>query len=81
MGDVVVSLPEGLPVTIRALVDNAAGGRIRSEFPLRFTRDSEGGGATEIAEGDIGGGGSVLKIRTLGGNIVILKARATKREN
>jgi hypothetical protein len=74
-GDVVVSLPESMPLTIRALVDNPVGHPIRSDFPLTISRDTESAGRPmEIAEGTVGGGGSVLRIRTLGGRIVILKA-------
>jgi len=75
-GDVTIILPDSLPLTIRALVDNPAGHPIRSDFPLTITRDTEvAGRPVEIAEGSIGGGGSLLKVRTLGGSIVILKAK------
>lgn len=78
-GDVVVSLPESYPVTIRALVDNPVGQGIESDFPLRILRDLEDhGGGLLIGEGAIGGGGPVLKIRTLGGRIHILKVKNTK---
>jgi DUF4097 and DUF4098 domain-containing protein YvlB len=78
-GDVTVVLPETLPVTIRALVDNPLGRSIRSEFPLHVAHESEGAGRPmEVAEGRVGGGGSVLTIRTLGGTITILKARNGK---
>ena len=78
-GDIIVSIPDTLPVTIRAMIDNALGAAIRSEFPLRISREIEGAGRQmEIGEGEIGGGGPVLKIHTLGGNIEILKARTTE---
>ena len=78
-GDIVVSLPESLPLTIRALVDNPWGSGIRSDFPLKIVREVEAiGRPLELGEGDIGGGGSVLRIRTLGGNIVILKDEGSK---
>ncbi len=77
-GDVTLSLPETLPVTIRAVVENSIGRRIRSEFPLRVLREAEDAGwPVETAEGEIGGGGSVLKIRTFDGDIVILKAKSS----
>ncbi len=81
-GDVTISLPELLPVTIRALIDNPLGASIRSEFPLDISREIEGPGRfLMIGEGEIGGGGSVLSVRTLGGNIVILKARDSEELN
>jgi DUF4097 and DUF4098 domain-containing protein YvlB len=74
-GDVVVSLPESLRVTIRAAVDNSLGQRIKSDFPLKISREAEDTGRpVESAEGTIGGGGSVLRIRTLGGSISIVKS-------
>ena len=77
-GDVTVILPEALPVTIRALIDNPVGHRIQSDFPLKIFRDAESAGRPmEVAEGSIAGGGSLLKVRTLGGNILILKARSS----
>jgi hypothetical protein len=78
-GDVTVVLPESMPVTVRALIDNPVGHRIQSDFPLKIFRDTESAGRPmEVAEGSIGGGGSLLKVRTLGGNILILKAKSTK---
>jgi hypothetical protein len=75
-GDVVVSLPEGLPITIRALVDNPVGHPIQSDFPLEVLRElAEAGRPLEVGEARIGGGGPILKLRTLNGRIVILKAR------
>jgi hypothetical protein len=78
-GDIVVSLPEAYPVTIRALIDSPVGQGIESDFPLRILRDLEDNGRPVlIGEGAIGGGGPVLKIHTLGGRIHILKAKNTK---
>jgi hypothetical protein len=75
-GDVTISLPESLPVTIRALINNPLGAGILSEFPLDISREiEETGRLMMLGEGEIGGGGSVLRVRTLGGNIEILKAR------
>ena len=75
-GDVTLALPESPRVAIRAIVDNSQGHRIRSDFPLRIYREAEDAGRpVEIAEGTIGGGGALIKIRTLDGNIVILKAK------
>jgi hypothetical protein len=71
-----VSLPETLPVTIQALVDNPVGQAIQSEFPLTMVRDVESAGRPlEVGETRIGGGGPLLKLRTLGGRIMIMKLR------
>ena len=79
-GDVVLSLPESIHLSIRAMVDNPVGRAIRSDFPLTIVRDIEAAGRPmEIAEGAIGKGGPVLKLRTLGGNIVILKTSEAGR--
>ncbi len=75
-GDVTLSLPESVALTLRAIVDNSQGNRIKSDFPLHIFREAEDAGRpVEIAEGPIGGGGALVKIRTLDGNIVILKAK------
>ena len=73
-GDVTVALPSGLPLSIRAFVDGALGDRIRSDFPLTIFREAEDSGRpVQVAEGDVAGGGPVLRIRTQGGTITILK--------
>jgi hypothetical protein len=77
-GDVTLALPESLAVTIRAIVDNSRGSRIQSEFPLRIYREAEDAGRpVEIAEGPVAGGGSLIKIRTLDGHIMIVKSKKT----
>jgi len=73
-GDVFVSLPEDMAITIRALVDNPVGRAIESDFPLAIQRDLEAvGRPLEVGEARLGGGGPLLKLRTLGGRIVIQK--------
>lgn len=75
-GDVTLALPESAALTLRAIVDNSQGHRITSDFPLRVYREAEDAGRpVEIAEGPIGGGGALVKIRTLDGHIVILKSK------
>ena len=75
-GDVIVAIPDSLPITIRALVDNPVGRAIESEFPLTMLREGESTGRPlEIGETKIGGGGPLLKLRTLGGKIVIRKVK------
>jgi hypothetical protein len=76
-GDVIVAIPDMLPITVRAVVDNPVGRSIESEFPLTVLREAETTGRPlEIGEMRIGGGGPLLKLRTLGGRIVIQKAKS-----
>jgi len=73
-GDVVVSIPEDLAVTIRALVDNPVGRAIESDYPLDIQRDFQPAGRPlEVGEARLMGGGPLLKLRSLGGRIVIRK--------
>jgi hypothetical protein len=75
-GDVTLKLPDSLPLTIRAIVDNSRGSRITSDFPLHLYREAEDAGRpVEIGEGPIAGGGPLIKIRTLDGHIAIVKAK------
>jgi hypothetical protein len=76
-GDITVYLANNLPITIRASIDVANGHTIRSEFnDIRVS--SEGGTwpgpRTVTAEGQLNGGGPVLKVRTSSGNINFLRA-------
>jgi len=76
-GDIVVYLPDNLPVTVRADVDAAYGHHIRSDFP-EFKLRSESGdfGPRELyGEGDLNGGGPLLKIHTSTGNIELRRGR------
>ncbi len=70
-GDITVYLADNLPVTVRASIELANGHTIRSDFAdIHVT--SEGGNwgpRTVTAEGQLNGGGPVLKVRTSSGNI------------
>jgi hypothetical protein len=76
-GDVVVYLPKDLPVTVHASSDMATGHGIVSEFSgLRITK--EGSNYTPrsmYAEGALNGGGPVLKVRTIIGQIDFRQSR------
>jgi hypothetical protein len=75
-GDVIVAISDAIPLTVRAVVDNPVGRAIESEFPLTVLREAETTGRPlEIGETRIGGGGAILKLRTLGGRIVIRKIK------
>jgi DUF4097 and DUF4098 domain-containing protein YvlB len=70
VGDIVVYVPDGLGVTVRATVEVARGDGIRSDFDgLKVTRSGSYGARTASAEGNINGGGPVLHVHTRAGNI------------
>lgn len=72
LGDVYVYLPNDLPVTIDAIIDTAAGRQIQSDFPLDIQGNKEELVPTTLRGfGNLNGGGAVLKIRTVAGNIEI----------
>jgi hypothetical protein len=73
-GDVCVYLPVGLPLTIDAAIDAAAGHHIVTDFPLNILGDKEDFSERTIrGQGALNGGGEVLRIRTVAGNIEIRK--------
>ncbi len=70
-GDVLVFLPDELPMTVHASSDMAAGYGIRSEVPgIRISKQGGGFGPQSAwAEGVLNGGGPLLRIRTGMGHI------------
>ncbi len=74
MGDVFVYLPVGVPLTIDAAIDAATGHRIQSDFPLDIQGNKDDlTSSTVRGHGMLNGGGDVLRIRTVAGNIQIRK--------
>ena len=75
-GDITVYLAPNLSMTIRASIDLANGHRIRSDFSeIRvISEGGEWGPGTATAEGNLNGGGPVLKVRTTTGNINFVRA-------
>ena len=69
-GDITVYLANDLAISIRAEIEIANGHTIRSDFP-DIHISSEGGPweKTVTAEGQLNGGGPVLKVRTNSGNV------------
>jgi len=70
-GDITVYLANDLPISIRAEIEVATGHGIHSDFP-DIHISSEGGQwgpKTVTAEGQLNGGGPVLKVRTNSGNV------------
>lgn len=76
-GDITVYLANDLPITIRAAIEMAGGHKIRSDFGDIHVSGDESGGwpgpRTVTAEGQLNGGGPVLKVRTSSGNISFLR--------
>jgi DUF4097 and DUF4098 domain-containing protein YvlB len=74
MGDVQVFLPADLALTIDAAIEMAAGHQIVSDFPLTLQHTDADYSAREIhGRGMLNGGGELLRIRTVNGNIEIHK--------
>jgi DUF4097 and DUF4098 domain-containing protein YvlB len=75
-GDITVYLAPNLSMTIRASIDLANGHKIRSDFSeIRvISEGGEWGPGTATAEGNLNGGGPVLKVRTTTGNINFVRA-------
>lgn len=74
MGDVYVYLPANVPMTIDAAIETAAGRQILSDFPLDIQGNQEELIPSTIrGHGNLDGGGEVLRIRTVTGNIEIRK--------
>ncbi|HUY15085.1 MAG TPA: hypothetical protein VMX16_15880 [Terriglobia bacterium] len=77
VGDVDVFLPPDLPLTINAVVREAAGHKIFSDFPLQIEGNHAAFNMGPIrGKGKIGGGGDPLDIKTSMGNIHIGKLNA-----
>jgi DUF4097 and DUF4098 domain-containing protein YvlB len=70
-GDIMVYVAPDVKLSIRASIEVANGHRIESEFPeIRITTEGgDYGSKTVTAEGDLNGGGPVLKVRTTTGDI------------
>jgi hypothetical protein len=71
-GDITVHLPRELAVTIDALVMKGGDHRVIVDpaFPLKVSYDDSSKGSHIVrAEGDLNGGGEILRLRTVAGNI------------
>lgn len=76
-GDIIVYLPEGMRVTVRAAVESCTGQGIVSDFS-ELKVHSEGGQWNPhqvYADGSLNGGGPLLKIRTSNGSIQIHRGK------
>ena len=71
-GDIVVHLPRELPVTIDAQVEKGDEHQVIIDpaFPLKVSHNDSGRGVHTVrAEGALNGGGELLRLRTVAGNI------------
>jgi hypothetical protein len=81
-GDIVVYLPRELPVTIDALVQLGDEHRVIVDpaFSLKVSYDDRSSGGRVIrAEGPLNGGGEVLRLRTVAGNIRLILSDTNKQ--
>jgi DUF4097 and DUF4098 domain-containing protein YvlB len=70
-GDITVYLANDLAISVRAEIEMASGHTIRSDFSdIRVSSEGgQWGPKTVTAEGQLNGGGPVLKVRTNSGNV------------
>jgi DUF4097 and DUF4098 domain-containing protein YvlB len=75
-GDITIYLAPNLSISVRASIEVANGHDIRSDFPeIKVTTEGgDYGPKTVTAEGDLNGGGPVLKVRTTTGDINLRRA-------
>ncbi|HEV2177053.1 MAG TPA: DUF4097 family beta strand repeat-containing protein [Terriglobia bacterium] len=74
VGDVMVYIPMDLPMNIDAHIDESAGHKIFSDFPLNVQGMAQGFGSGNVrARGALLGGGQLLRLHTTMGNIEIKK--------
>ncbi len=68
MGDITVFIPSNLAVTIQAMASGNGGHRVVSDFPQVQMRSEQGRSG---AQGNLNGGGPVLRLETNGGTIYL----------
>jgi DUF4097 and DUF4098 domain-containing protein YvlB len=69
-GDITVYLASDLAISIRAQIEAATGHTIHSDFSeIHVSSEGDWGPKTVTAEGQLNGGGPVLKVRTNTGNV------------
>ncbi len=75
IGDITVSLPDGMRTTLSAAINSGRGHNIHSDFKeVRINSENPGFGAREVfAEGNLNGGGPALRMHTTSGDIEILR--------
>jgi DUF4097 and DUF4098 domain-containing protein YvlB len=81
-GDIVVHLPRELPITVDAQVERGGDHRVIVDpaFPLRVSYDDSSRGSRAVrAEGELNGGGELLRLRTVAGNIRFVLSDTNKQ--
>jgi len=80
-GDIIVHLPRQLPITIDAQVENGDEHRVIVDpaFPLKVSYDDSSKAHAVRAEGALNGGGELLRLRTVAGNIRFVLSDADKQ--
>jgi len=81
-GDIVVYLPRQLPVTIDAQIQLGDDHNVFADpaFPLKVVYDDASHGSRRVrAEGALNGGGEVLRLRTVAGNIRLVLSDTDKQ--
>jgi len=75
-GDITITIPSNVAVTIEAMNGWPGAGRILSDFPeIRVRGDSRQGGAPVVADGALNGGGPVLHVSAAAGTIYLRKQK------
>ena len=74
-GDIRLSIPKNLPATVRATIETHSGSledfELRTDFKLEITKHRERGRGEIRAEGDINGGGDLIELHAVEGDITI----------
>jgi hypothetical protein len=81
-GDIVVHMPRDLAVTIDAEVQLGGEHRVIVDpaFPLKVSYDDSARGAHTVrAEGSLNGGGELLRLRAMAGNIQFVLSDSAKQ--
>lgn len=81
-GDIVVYIPRQLPITIDAQIQRGDDHRVIFDpsFPLKVSYDDSASGPRSVrAEGELNGGGEVLRLRTVAGNIHVALSDSSKQ--
>jgi hypothetical protein len=81
-GDIVVYLPRQLSVTIDAQIQQGNEHHVIADpaFPLKVSYDDASNGSRRIrAEGALNGGGEIIRLRTVAGNIRLILSDSSKQ--
>jgi DUF4097 and DUF4098 domain-containing protein YvlB len=81
-GDIVVYIPKELPITIDASIQlgGAHGFTVDPALPIKVSYEDESNGKHVIrAAGELNGGGDLLKLRTVAGNIRLVLSDTSKQ--